>query len=70
MTKHSLFATLKLILKLSDLQHDAYSYLSNSTATFFCGWHSYPQYPYFLRCFSELQVRALRDALAEACDIG
>ena len=36
------------------------------SATSFCGWYSYPKYPDFLRCFSDIQARALRDALFEA----
>ena len=36
------------------------------SATSFCGWYSSPKYPDFLRCFSDIQARALRDVLCEA----
>ena len=35
-------------------------------ATSFCGWYSYPKCSDVLRCFSDIQARALRDALFEA----
>jgi hypothetical protein len=36
------------------------------SATSFCGWYSYPKCSDVLRCFSDIQARALRDALFEA----